>query len=242
MADQKWKYVAGGASEGAVDCSGAFTYWYKKAGTTMAHGSNTMWREYSLLKGLIAEMELVPGMAVFKIRAWDSSQQSNRWYGTQPGDMYHVGLYIGNGKVVEAKGKNYGVVYSDITEWKYCATLKNTDYDIAGSSDVAYPCSGIVSTKSGVLNIRECPTTKSAILTTAEKGSAITITGKSGDWYCVKANGKTGYASSAYITLSQGSAEANPYKLILTIYGDDALEDITGILTKNGIEFVIEGD
>lgn len=47
MADQKWRYVAGGASEGEVDCSGAFTYWYKKAGSTMAHGSNTMWREYS---------------------------------------------------------------------------------------------------------------------------------------------------------------------------------------------------
>lgn len=44
---KEWKYVAGGASEGAVDCSGAFSYWYKQAGSFMYHGSNTMWRKYT---------------------------------------------------------------------------------------------------------------------------------------------------------------------------------------------------
>lgn len=63
-----WKYVAGGASAGAVDCSGAFTYWYNKAGSFMYHGSNTMWRKYTTLKGKIGSIDLVPGMAVFKMR------------------------------------------------------------------------------------------------------------------------------------------------------------------------------
>ena len=112
MADNKWKYVAGGAKAGEVDCSGAFTYWYKQADSYMYHGSNTMWRKYSTAVGKIGEIELVPGMAVYKIRKWDSSQSDNTWYQTEPGDVYHVGLYIGDGMVVEAKGTRYGVVYS----------------------------------------------------------------------------------------------------------------------------------
>lgn len=42
-----WKYIDGYATKGIVDCSGAFTYWYKQAGSSMYHGSNTMWRKYT---------------------------------------------------------------------------------------------------------------------------------------------------------------------------------------------------
>lgn len=112
MADKKWKYVAKSARAGEVDCSGAFTYWYKEAGSYMYHGSNSMWRKYSTEVGKIGEIELVPGMAVYKIREWKSDQYANPWYQTEPGDVYHVGLYIGGDQVVEAKGTRYGVVYS----------------------------------------------------------------------------------------------------------------------------------
>lgn len=112
MADKKWKYVAGGAKAGEVDCSGAFTYWYKQDGSYMYHGSNTMWRNYTTQTGKIGEIDLVPGMAVFKVRDWKSTESGNNWYETDPGDVYHVGLYIGGNQVVEAKGTRYGVVYS----------------------------------------------------------------------------------------------------------------------------------
>ena len=117
MKDKHWKYVAKAAEEGAVDCSGAFTYWYKQAGSYMYHGSNTMWRKYCTVRGEIGKIDLVPGMAVFKKRAWKESESANPYYGDSFGDIYHVGLYIGDGKVIEAKGKNYGVVESCISEW-----------------------------------------------------------------------------------------------------------------------------
>jgi len=42
----------------------------------------------------------------------------------------HVGVYIGNGKVVEAKGIDYGTVESDITKgtWKYGLTFSWMEY------------------------------------------------------------------------------------------------------------------
>ncbi len=45
----------------------------------------------------------------------------------------HVGVYLGNGKVAEAKGINYGVVISDITKtkWTHGLTFSWINYDIA---------------------------------------------------------------------------------------------------------------
>ena len=57
MVTQHWAYVAGSAKEGAVDCSGAFSYWYGKGGSYMPHGSNSMWRKYCASKGTIGSIE-----------------------------------------------------------------------------------------------------------------------------------------------------------------------------------------
>ena len=45
----------------------------------------------------------------------------------------HVGVYLGEGKVAEAKGINYGVVITDITKgnWKYGLTFSWMDYTYA---------------------------------------------------------------------------------------------------------------
>lgn len=148
MADEKWKYVAGAAKQGEVDCSGAFTYWYKKGGSYMYHGSNTMWRQYAPKKGKIGEIELVPGMPVYKWRK--DGKEPDKYKNDGIGNFYHVGLYIGDGQVVEAKGVRSGVVYSCISEWTHCSTLKYTEYDVEAISPIDYPVTGIVKTNSGV--------------------------------------------------------------------------------------------
>ncbi len=55
----------------------------------------------------------------------------------------HVGVYLGNGRVAEAKGINYGVVITDITKgsWKYGLTFSWLSYDIATpvpSNEITY--------------------------------------------------------------------------------------------------------
>ncbi len=58
---------------------------------------------------------------------------------------------------------------------------------------------GRVSVQWGRLNIRELPTTDSPILTQAENGDPLTITGESGNWYSVIYNNIEGYANAAYV-------------------------------------------
>ena len=59
----------------------------------------------------------------------------------------HVGVYIGNGKCVEAKGIDYGVIKSDVsaTPWRYGLTFSDMKYDyktkVSGSHKGSNPYS-----------------------------------------------------------------------------------------------------
>lgn len=239
MADEKWKYVAGGHREGEVDCSGAFTYWYDKAGSTMYHGSNTIWREWCVEKGAIGEIDLVPGMAVFKKRKWSKTYKDNRWYNTEPGDVYHVGLYIGDGQVVEAKGTKYGVVYSCISQWHLCAKLKNTNYDIDGENPEVYDeWTGIVATNSGRLNLRAKPTTSSSSLALIPKGTEVRIVGETDGWYKAVYSGKAGYVSSKYIQKAV-ETPATLYTISFTMKDATRLNELITCLKEMGCDSLI---
>ena len=109
---QKWvgKHVA--------DCSGLFYWAFKQLGGYMYHGSDTMYRKYCTEKGKLSKgMELEPGTAVFTYKEADGK------YG-------HVGLYVGDGCVIEARGTRYGVVRSDVnnSRWTHWGKLKGVAY------------------------------------------------------------------------------------------------------------------
>ncbi len=126
MYQQKWKYQWGASREGVVDCSGAFSYAFRKLGGYMYHGSNTMWRKYTTEKGKIGQIALVPGMAVFRWRK--SGKEPAAYKSDGLGDFYHVGLFIGNGEVIDAKSVKDGVVKESVSGWQYAAKLVGVDY------------------------------------------------------------------------------------------------------------------
>ena len=112
-----------------TDCSGLFYWAFKKLGGYIAHGSNSIWKQYCSAQGNLNAGKrtdgktLLPGTAVFV---------------DKNGNKSHIGLYVGNGKVIEAQGTQAGVVVSNVTagKWKCWGELKKVDYD--GSSDPGY--------------------------------------------------------------------------------------------------------
>lgn len=122
-----WRYFWGAAAKGVVDCSGAFTYAFKLHGQYIYHGSNTIWRKYTTQKGKIGDLELVPGMAVFR---WKKEGEPAKYARDGEENFYHIGLYIGNGQVIEAKGVLYGVIISSVAGWTHCARLTGVEYTL----------------------------------------------------------------------------------------------------------------
>lgn len=112
-----------------ADCSGLFAWAFAKLGGSIAHGSNSIWDRYCSSKGKLSGgkrldgVELKPGTAVF---TGDDNKKP------------HIGLYVGAGKVIEAKGTQAGVCTSNVSDskWKYWGELRGVEYsgDVPGET------------------------------------------------------------------------------------------------------------
>lgn len=120
--DMTVKYGQQWVGKRVADCSGLFSWAFKSLGGYMYHGSNTMWKKYCVKQGKLIKgkrddgEDLKPGSAVFLCKKNST-------------DYYHVGLYIGDNYVIEAKGTRSGVVKSKVSEWTHWAELKGVSYD-----------------------------------------------------------------------------------------------------------------
>ena len=77
-----------------------------------------------------------------------------------------------------------GYIHTNYLAEKVTTPLASNEYIVLGSS----------------INVRKGPSTAHARLTTLSRGKRVTVTGKSGNWYKVKINNKTGYIRSDLIT------------------------------------------
>lgn len=100
----------------AFDCSGLI----RKATGTSTNANGYYFK--STEKGKIATRPEIPGVLVFQAR--------------RDGTMYHVGVYAGNGKVIEARGVNYGVVETEGRSWSHWAKCHAVDYIAKDDEDV----------------------------------------------------------------------------------------------------------
>ena len=119
---QARKYGSKWIGHMVADCSGLFTWAFRQLGGDMYHGSNTMYLKWCINKGELKNGKrtdgavLKPGTAVF---CWNGSTYS------------HVGLYIGDGWVIEAANTQSGVIKTKVTEskWKFWGELKGLSFD-----------------------------------------------------------------------------------------------------------------
>ena len=111
-----------------ADCSGLFSWAFRQLGGIIYHGSDTMYRKYCVNKGELSKGKrtdlgtLKPGTAVF---VWNGSSYS------------HVGLYAGNGIVIEAMSTLKGVTTTKVTagKWTHWGELAGIDYVNAGQNE-----------------------------------------------------------------------------------------------------------
>lgn len=124
----------------------------------------------------------------------------------------HVGVYVGNNTVVEAKGHAYGVIRSTFSSggWKYwaeCHLIKYSDEPVPVPPEPAKDQYVVVTKTGDTLKIRKEPTTKSeyvgeippkTTVTAAEVVKGQDIKGCDA-WIKTTYKGITGYASGKYL-------------------------------------------
>lgn len=138
-------------------------------------------------KGSLDTFDHVPGRLVFK---------------GKPTEMTHIGVYVGNGEVIEAKGHRYGVIKSKLnSSWSYWGQSNL----IKESQTPATPATPTktdafkVKTNGSPLALRVAPKKSSALIVWMKNGSHIKVSGTQDGWSRVTYQGKTGWAYSKWI-------------------------------------------
>lgn len=183
------KYGAKWIGHVVADCSGLFRWAYKQLGSDISHGSNLIYDGHCKAKGRLSGgrrtdgQELLPGTAVFT--------------GTD-GDHGHIGLYIGEGEVIEAAGTQQGVIKSKVTasKWTYWGELKAVDYE-KEDEPVA---EGYAKVTGKRVALRQEPSTRSAVILRVNTGETVKIEPEpEKKWEYVTYNGKTGWMMKEFL-------------------------------------------
>lgn len=192
--DTTVKYGSKWIGHYVADCSGLFTWAFKQLGGYMYHGSNTMYKSYCTDKGKLTGgkrsdgKELKPGTAVFT--------------GTE-NDHGHVGLFVGNGTVIEAQGTQAGVVTSKVSasKWTYWGELKGVVYDGVTPEPTPEPTpeKGYAIVTGKQVALRKGPTTTAGVIVRVPTGKQVKIVKPPSDWEYVEYNGKQGYMMKEFL-------------------------------------------
>lgn len=189
--EQTVKYGMKWVGHNVADCSGLFSWAFKQLGGYMYHGSDTMFRKYTTVNGTLNSgkrtdgKELLPGTAVF---VWKKADQK---YG-------HVGLYIGDGWVIEAASTQSGVIKSKVSnsKWSHWGELKGVNYE---GGDEPVPEGYAVVTGKRVA-LRKAPTTQASIIMRIDTGNTVKIENPPpSQWEYVSYQGKTGYMMKEFL-------------------------------------------
>lgn len=208
MRDEHWDYCLNSAREGCVDCSGAFVWAYKQFNKTILHGSNSIAR--LSVGDLLSISYARPGMVAVKVKDWTDDDDTNRWYDSEPGNVYHMGLVIQNGSemnVIEAKGAKWGVVQTKLdNKWKFVAYLDEVDYTQKMEETIMeYKYTGSIRLTSGYVHLRAQPNITSKSIAKLYHGEPVEIGDSSQpNWYAIKdESGNEGYVYSKYVVIEK---------------------------------------
>ncbi len=188
------KYGSQWIGRRVTDCSGLVRWACNQLGEQVAHHSHYLYTDYckrkgKLINGLRADGTLPrPGTLVFLVNENDRKK--------------HVGVYIGDDTVIEAKGTQYGVVTSELKRWQAWGELKCIDF---GDKPEEIPADrssnkAITINPGSWLNLREGPRRDFGVIARIPAGAEVDIKERTNDkWWKISYNNIVGYAMRQYL-------------------------------------------
>ena len=202
--EQTVKYGQKWVGHMVTDCSGLVRWAMKQLGVDVVHHATYQYTDASSPKGKLKNGQrtdgqpLLPGTLVFL----QGSEAK----------IHHVGVYVGDGVVIEAKGTQSGVVTSGLDKWDHWGQLKTVDYTDAADdytpetpsdADAKGIVQGVVDNPHTWLNVRSKPSDNAQQVFQVQKGAVVDIlaTSNDGKWYQIRYGGRIGWASAKYIDI-----------------------------------------
>ena len=210
-----WPYVSPGTNDArGIDCSGLFVKCFRDQGTSIYHGSNTIYRKYCSDKGKLTGVgQLQQGMAVFK---WNPNTPAK--FDDGLGDFQHIGLVVSANplRIIHASSAA-GCVTTDtnLGKWAYCGWLK--DVARPGEQPVipTEPTGGdeepmvenefatVYADSGSTVNMRTKAKNSAALVERVPIGARVELLGTCGSWTKVKFGSRVGYMMTKFLAAEE---------------------------------------
>lgn len=190
-----------------TDCSGLLRWALHQLGEEIVHHARYQYTNWCTNKGKLINGRRedgtvpLPGTAVFL-----QGKEAH---------IHHVGVYVGGGVVIEAKGTVYGVVTSRLNHWDHWGELKMVDYSDAARLETETPqdvpeapedaeagtvIQAVVNNPNTWLNVRSGPGTQYQVQFQVEKGTVVEVLDAGEpDWWQIRYGGRIGWASAQFL-------------------------------------------
>ena len=211
-----WPYVSPGTNDArGIDCSGLFVKAFRDQGSSIYHGSNTIYRKYCSEKGKLTNIsQLKRGMVVLK---WNPNTPEK--FNDGLGDFQHIGLVtsVNPLRIVHASSAA-GCVTTDtkLGKWAYWGWLKNVaktdaapviqpetidegDEDPMATTEFAT----VIADSGSTVNMRTKAKSTAALVERLALGARVEVLGTCGSWTKVKFGSRTGYMMSQFLTAEE---------------------------------------
>lgn len=251
MYHEHWRYTWGAATEGDVDCSGAFVWAYRQFSQSIAHGSNAIAR--NAVTQLLPVSQAKPGMAAFKYYEpghpkWNLPAKYRKGGASYNGDLndyYHIGLVDTDGKhVLNAQGEKAGFTRTKLSAWGAVGYLKAVEYT---KGDIPMESMVVTASNGKPVAVRKGDSTEAMVITRLPVGTVVQAFMDIGGWREIQFENIDGWMMSKFLKPVQAeavtgdgeSADPEAYVRTLTVeeYNElgaarDQLEKISALLTR----------
>lgn len=201
------KYGSRWIGKMVTDCSGLVRWAMKQLGVDVVHHATYLYTDWCRAKGQLQNgrrtdgQPLKPGSLVFLKGAEEK--------------IHHVGVCVGDGIVIEAKGTQAGVITSGLEKWDHWGELKVVDYtngEIVLPSDAEAKAAvrAEVTNPGKWLNLRARPDSDSQRIATIDPGTIVDILTEDQGWYQIRTGGRIGWVDGKYLTILSQEEEPEP--------------------------------
>lgn len=217
-----------------TDCSGLVYWALKQLSIETVHHATYLYTNWCKVKGKMLNGKRIDGEAM--------KPGSLVFLKGSEEKIHHVGVYVGNGEVIEAKGTQSGVILSDLSRWDYWGELKVVDYtnntfpEPALSSDTVRAI--LDKNPNTYVNVRNAPSAKADRMFQLAKGSIVDILSQDQGWIQIRYGGRIGWASAEYFTVMEAKPEIPPVEE--EYYTDEETEDEPGLPDSSLLDELIE--
>ena len=133
----------------------------------------------------------------------DLSRGDLLWWHKYENGKYsgHVGVYLGNGKVLEAIYQGVGVYPKNRLAWQRAYRIVALETSPAERKKNFFSKGKIGKVRANFLNVRSTPGISGEILGQLKKGQEVELLAEVGNWFEIKFKGKEAYISGAYVDI-----------------------------------------